>query len=116
MWAPAGVEAFLLEMIPSTYFGDLASGEVLPVLVVAILSGFALVAIGDAGKPIVQFLESFVAMLFAMVAIVMRLAPLGALGAMAFTVGSYRVKALRSLPLPVPSLDVARPVFLFRWP
>ncbi len=110
--APAGVVAFLLEMIPSTYFGALASGEVLPVLVVAILSGFALVAIGDAGKPIVQFLESFVAMLFAMVAIVMRLAPLGALGAMAFTVGSYGVKSLGSLAFLMLSLYVACLVFI----
>src|SRR5258708_6850114 len=90
----------------------IAGGKAAPAGVVAFLSGFALVAIGDAGKPIVQFLESFVAMLFAMVAIVMRLAPLGALGAMAFTVGSYGVKSLGSLAFLMLSLYVACLVFI----
>jgi Na+/H+-dicarboxylate symporter len=110
--APAGVVAFVLDMIPSTYFGALADGEVLPVLLIAILSGFALVRIGEAGRPVVALLESFMAMLFAIVAAVMRLAPVGAFGAMAFTVGSYGTRSLGSLAFLMVSLYVACALFI----
>src|SRR5713226_10089485 len=55
--AAGGVVAFILQTIPATYFGALAEGEVLPVLLVAILSGFALVRIGDAGLPVIRLVE-----------------------------------------------------------
>ena len=110
--APAGVVAFILQTIPATYFGALAEGDVLPVLLIAILSGFALARIGAAGEPVIQLVESFTAMLFAIVASVMRLAPLGAFGAMAFTVGAYGAKSLGSLAFLMASLYVACAVFI----
>ena len=107
-----GVVAFILQMIPATYFGALAEGEVLPVLLIAIVSGFALVRIGDAGLPVIRLVESFTAMLFAIVASVMRLAPIGAFGAMAFTVGAYGAKSLGSLAFLMASLYVACAAFI----
>lgn len=105
--APEGIVSFLLQIIPTTYFGALADGEVLPVLLVAILSGFALVKIGETGEPIIRLTESAITMLFAVVASVMRLAPIGAFGAMAFTVGAYGARSLGSLGLLIASLYVA---------
>jgi Na+/H+-dicarboxylate symporter len=110
--AAAGIVAFILQIIPATYFGALAEGEVLPVLLVAILSGFALVRIGDAARPVIDVVESFTAMLFAIVAAVMRLAPFGAFGAMAFTVGAYGARSLGSLGFLMASLYVACAAFI----
>jgi Na+/H+-dicarboxylate symporter len=110
--AAGGVVAFILQTIPATYFGALAEGDVLPVLLIAILSGFALVRIGDLAEPVIQLVESFTAMLFAIVASVMRLAPLGAFGAMAFTVGAYGAKSLGSLGLLMASLYIACAAFI----
>ncbi len=107
-----GVVAFILQMIPAAYFGALAEGEVLPVLLIAIVSGFALVRIGDAGLPVIRLVESFTAMLFGIVASVMRLAPIGAFGAMAFTVGAYGAKSLGSLAFLMASLYVACAAFI----
>jgi aerobic C4-dicarboxylate transport protein len=110
--APGGVVAFILQMIPSTYFEALSDGEVLPVLLIAIMSGFALVRIGDAGLPVIRFVESFTTMLFAIIASIMRLAPIGAFGAMAFTVGAYGTKSLGSLGLLMASLYIACALFI----
>jgi Na+/H+-dicarboxylate symporter len=110
--APGSIVAFVLQVIPATYFGALAEGEVLPVLLVAILSGFALVRIGEAGRPVIEVVESLTAMLFAIVASVMRLAPVGAFGAMAFTVGAYGARSLGSLGFLMASLYVACAAFI----
>jgi Na+/H+-dicarboxylate symporter len=110
--AAAGVVAFVLQVIPATYFGALAEGEVLPVLLVAILSGFALVRIGHAGRPVIDLVESLTAMMFAIVAAVMRLAPIGAFGAMAFTVGAYGARSLGSLGFLMASLYIACAAFI----
>ena len=110
--AAPGIVAFALQVIPSTYFGALAEGDVLPVLLIAILSGFALVKIGEAGRPVIEVVESLTAMLFAIVASVMRLAPVGAFGAMAFTVGAYGVRSLGSLGFLMASLYVACAAFI----
>ena len=110
--AAAGVVAFVLQVIPATYFGALAEGEVLPVLLVAVLSGFALVRIGHAGRPVIDLVESLTAMMFAIVAAVMRLAPIGAFGAMAFTVGAYGARSLGSLGFLMASLYIACAAFI----
>jgi Na+/H+-dicarboxylate symporter len=109
---PESVVAFVLHIIPETYFGALTEDEVLSVLLVAVLSGFALVRIGEAGRPVSQLIESFTAMLFAIVASVMRLAPVGAFGAMAFTVGAYGARSLGSLGLLMASLYTACAAFV----
>ena len=91
------VTGSLLAIIPKTWLSSLTDGDILQVLFVAILSGFAMSAVGDRATPVLNFLESANAVIFRMVTILMRLAPIGAFGAMAFTVGKYGVAALLSM-------------------
>jgi aerobic C4-dicarboxylate transport protein len=88
---------FVLNIIPSTVGEAFARGDILQVLLVALLFGFALSALGERGRPVTHGVEAVSAVLFAMVGIVMRAAPIGAFGAMAFTVGKYGVASLAPL-------------------
>ena len=92
-----GVTDFILNIIPTTFFGAFASGDVLQTLLLAILFGFALHAAGGKASPVYELVEEAGQVLFIIVRFVMRLAPLGALGAMAFTVGRYGAESLLSL-------------------
>ncbi len=92
-----GVVEFLLEIIPETFLGALATGEILQVLFISLLFGFALHALGERARNVYQFIDDISAVLFRIVAIVMRVAPLGAFGAMAFTIGKYGVGSLAAL-------------------
>ena len=94
---PHGVAEHVLNVVPSTIVGAFASGEVLQVLLFSVLFGFALHAVGGRRLALYQLIEQFSAVLFRIVAFIMRLAPIGALGAMAFTIGKYGVGALLSL-------------------
>ncbi len=94
---PHGIVNFVLDIIPSTMLGAFSEGNVLQVLLVSVLLGSTLVAIGPRGRPVVEWLEIGAEMLFRAVAIVMWLAPIGAFGAIAFTVGRYGAGALASL-------------------
>ena len=85
---------FLLDIIPSTIVGAFARGDILSVLFFAILFGFALHLIGEKGKVIHTVIEQFSAVLFRIVGIIMRVAPIGAFGAMAFTIGKYGLGTL----------------------
>jgi aerobic C4-dicarboxylate transport protein len=87
----------VLDIIPDTFVGAFTRGELLPVLLLALLFGFALHRAGDAGKPILQTISRLGHVVFGIVAIVMYLAPIGAFGAMAFTVGKHGVASLASL-------------------
>ena len=88
---------FLLNIIPETLVGSFANGNVLQVLLISVLVGFALTKIGETGKPIVHAIEVASRALFRIVAIVMWAAPLGAFGAIAFTVGRFGAGSLVSL-------------------
>jgi aerobic C4-dicarboxylate transport protein len=88
---------FLLNVIPTSFFDGLARGDILQVLLIAILSGFAISFMGERGRPILGFIEQAAKVFFGIMRIIVRLAPLGALGAMAFTVGSYGLVALSKL-------------------
>ncbi len=92
-----GFVDFLLHIIPDTLIGAFAEGNILQVLFFAILFGFALSTIGNKAQPVLKVFESFEDGLFAMMRFIMRLAPLGALGAMSFTVGKYGFGSLASL-------------------
>jgi aerobic C4-dicarboxylate transport protein len=92
-----GVADFILNIIPTTFFGAFASGEVLQVLLLAIVFGFALHAAGGRDNPLFRIVEEGGQVFFRIVGYVMRLAPLGALGAMAFTVGRFGVESLLGL-------------------
>jgi aerobic C4-dicarboxylate transport protein len=89
--------AFFLNIIPDTFIQAFSKGDILPVLLLSILFGFGLLHGGDKLRPITSLLESMSIVLFAMVKFIMRLAPLGALGAMAFAVGAYGPHALVAL-------------------
>jgi aerobic C4-dicarboxylate transport protein len=94
---PQTVADFVLNIIPSTIAGAFASGEVLQVLLFSVLFGFALHALGGRGDALFQLIERLSAVLFRIVGFIMRLAPIGALGAMAFTIGKYGIGTLLSL-------------------
>jgi aerobic C4-dicarboxylate transport protein len=92
-----GVTEFLMHIIPTTVVNAFATGDILQVLLVSILFGFALSAIGARAKPLLDFLESLTRAVFKVVNMLMRFAPIGAFGAMAFTVGKYGFAALGPL-------------------
>ena len=104
---------FLLNVIPDTLLGALTNGNVLQVLLVALLLGAALLRIGSPARPIVDLLALVSHGLFEVVTLVMRLAPLGAFGAMAFTVGRYGVNTLWSLGMLMASVYLACFFFIF---
>lgn len=88
---------FILNIIPKDVADAFAKGDILQVLLFAILFGVALAGLQAAGKPMLEFIEQLNNVLFKIVGMVMRLAPIGAFGAMAFTVGKYGVGTLLSL-------------------
>lgn len=92
-----GAVEFLLGIIPNTFFGAFVEGEILQVLLVAILCGVVLAKLGDQGRPITEWLHGFGTVLFGVVGIVVRFAPIAAFGAMAFTIGRYGLGTLLSL-------------------
>jgi aerobic C4-dicarboxylate transport protein len=88
---------FLLNIIPTSFFDALAKGDLLQVLLIAILSAFAIGAMGERGLPILHGIDAAAEIFFGIMRIIVHLAPLGALGAMAYTIGSYGLGALRNL-------------------
>jgi aerobic C4-dicarboxylate transport protein len=95
--AAVGFVPFLMNIIPSTFVGAFAEGNILQVLFIAVVCGFALVQLGERAKPLVDLIEIGAKMIFAVVGIVMWAAPIGAFGAIAFTVGKFGVGSLASL-------------------
>jgi aerobic C4-dicarboxylate transport protein len=89
--------SFLLDIIPDTIMGAFAKGDILSVLFFAILFGFALHLVGPKGKIVQTFIEQISHVLFRIVGIIMRVAPIGAFGAMAFTIGKYGLGSLFQL-------------------
>ena len=92
-----GFVPFLVNIIPSSFVGAFTEGNILQVLFIAVLSGFALVWLGERAKPLVDVIDVASKMLFVIVGIVMWTAPIGAFGAIAFTVGKFGVGSLASL-------------------
>jgi aerobic C4-dicarboxylate transport protein len=109
---------FLINIIPATFIGAFAEGNVLQVLFIAVLSGVALTYLGDRGKPVFDLIDVAAQMLFRIVAIVMWAAPLGALGAIAFTVGKFGAGSLMSLGVLLGSFYATCLIFIFGvlWP
>jgi aerobic C4-dicarboxylate transport protein len=95
--AEESISGFLLAIIPDSFVGALAGGELLPVLLIAILSGLALAQMREGGAGILAGIETVSTFFFQIMAMLMRLAPLGAFGAMAFTIGKYGVGTLAQL-------------------
>ncbi len=93
----ASTTDFLLNIIPSTVVDAFAKGEILQVLLIAVLFGFALHKFGGRGTLVFDMIEKTSHVLFSIVNVIMKLAPIGAFGAMAFTIGKYGVGTLLSL-------------------
>lgn len=92
-----GIVAHLMAIIPESFIGALAKGDLLQVLLVSILSGFAIAFMGKAGEPIAHAIDMAAKVFFGVIRIIVRAAPIGAFGAMAFTVGAYGLGALWNL-------------------
>jgi aerobic C4-dicarboxylate transport protein len=109
---------FLLNIIPNTFIGAFSEGNVLQVLYVSVLCGFALSWMGKAGKPLNDLIAVAAQMFFRIVAIVMWAAPIGAFGAIAFTVGKFGAGSLVSLGKLLISFYVTCLIFIFAvlWP
>ena len=91
------IAAHLLGIIPDSFLGGLARGDLLQVLLIAILSGFAIARMGELGVKIGNAIDAAGRMFFRIIGMIVRVAPIGAFGAMAFTIGSYGVGALWNL-------------------
>jgi aerobic C4-dicarboxylate transport protein len=104
---------FLLNIIPATVVGAFAEGEILQVLFFAILFAFALFMLGERGKPVLNLIDIVSHALFGVVGIIMRVAPLGAFGAMAFTIGKYGLGSLVSLGHLMASFYITCLIFVF---
>jgi aerobic C4-dicarboxylate transport protein len=111
-------ENFLLNIIPDTFVGAFSEGNVLQVLYISVLCGFALSWMGKAGKPLNELIEASSQMLFRIVAVVMWAAPIGAFGAIAFTVGRFGTASLFSLGELLISFYLTCLIFVFGvlWP
>ena len=88
---------FVMNIIPTTFVDAFAKGDILQVLLIALLFGFSLSMLGERGRPVAKMIDDFSHAIFGVVNIVMKAAPIGAFGAMAFTIGKYGLDSL--LPL-----------------
>ncbi|WP_134089752.1 dicarboxylate/amino acid:cation symporter [Olivibacter sp. XZL3] len=104
---------FLLHIIPDNVIGALAQGDLLQVLFFAILLGFGLSKIGKAAEPVMNVLQSFLNGIFAVIKIIMRAAPIGALGAMGFTIGRYGLSSLTQLAMLMLCFYITCLIFIF---
>lgn len=88
---------FLMDIIPKTLLSPFVGDNILQVLFVSVLFGIALALVGERGKPVLDLLEALIAPIFRLVAILMKAAPIGAFGAIAFTIGKYGIGTLANL-------------------
>jgi aerobic C4-dicarboxylate transport protein len=107
------VSEFLLHIIPNTVVDAFSKGDILQVLLVSVLFGFALSAAGERCKPLLDFLNMLTEAVFGVVTILMRLAPFGAFGALAFTIGKYGIASLGPLAKLIGTFYATAFVFVF---
>ena len=103
----------LMNVIPNTVVDAFAKGEILQVLLFSVLFGLALASAGEKGKPVVRFIDEFAHALFIVVGFIMRAAPIGAFGAMAFTIGKYGIASLLPLAKLMGSFYLTCLLFIF---
>ena len=108
-----GTTEFLLAIIPSSVVDAFAKGEILQVLLFSVMFGFALHRFGGRGTLVFDFIEKISHVLFSIVGIIMKVAPIGAFGAMAFTIGKYGVSSLASLAQLMGTFYVTCLLFIF---
>ncbi|MBN7806828.1 MULTISPECIES: dicarboxylate/amino acid:cation symporter [Agrobacterium] len=93
------ITGFLMNIIPTTIVGAFADGDILQVLFFSVLFGISLGIVGERGKPVVDFMHALMYPIFKLVAILMKAAPIGAFGAMAFTIGKYGISSVTNLAM-----------------
>lgn len=103
---------FVMNIIPTTVVSPLTEGNILQVLFVAVLFGISLASVGDKARPIVNLFQELSAPIFKMVSILMKAAPVGAFGAMAFTIGKYGISSISSLFLLVATFYLTSVLFV----
>lgn len=108
-----GISEFILKIIPGTVVSAFTSGDILQVLIVSIMFGCAAALVGEPAKPVVDFIARTNDIIFKMMGFVVRLAPIGVFGAIAFTVGKYGVGSLRQLGGLVLLFYVSVAIFVF---
>ena len=108
----ASIVDFLMNILPTTILSPLTSGDILQVLFVAVLFGLSLAAVGEKGQPIVDFLNNLTAPVFHLVGMLMKFAPIGAFGAMAFTIGKYGIESIGNLLLLIMTFYITALLFI----
>lgn len=111
--APQSTVDFLLHIIPETFVGAFTTDSLLPVLLISVLFGFALSKIGSKAEPVMGVIKSFSQALFAIIHIIMKAAPFGALGAMAYTIGANGIGSLTALGELMATFYLTCIVFIF---
>ena len=104
---------FIMNIIPNTFIDAFAKGDILQVLLVAILVGFALSLLGERGKPVTKLVDDLSHVIFGVVGIIMKVAPIGAFGAMAFTIGKFGLASLLPLMKLMGSFYLTCALFIF---
>ncbi|MPR13632.1 dicarboxylate/amino acid:cation symporter, partial [Microvirga tunisiensis] len=107
------VTGFLMNIIPATIVGAFAEGDILQVLFFSVFFGIALAMVGETGKPVLSFLQALTAPVFKLVSILMKAAPIGAFGAMAFTIGKYGIGSAINLAMLVGTFYITAFLFVF---
>jgi aerobic C4-dicarboxylate transport protein len=111
--APLGFVDIVTHIIPSSIVGAFANGEILQIVFFSLLFGIALLGAGDAGRPILSGIEKVSAVFFRLTAMIMRVAPIGAFGAMAYTIGAFGLKALVPLARLMGDVYLTMALFIF---
>ena len=107
-----GIVPHLLGIIPDSFFGAFANGDLLQVLLVSILTGFAITQLGKLGEKIADVIDGMAKMFFGIIRIIVQVAPIGAFGAMAFTIGAYGLGSLVNLSALVATFYLTSIVFV----
>ncbi|WEX74399.1 dicarboxylate/amino acid:cation symporter [Sinorhizobium numidicum] len=107
------ITGFVMNIIPTTLISAFADGDILQVLFISVLFGIALAMVGKKGEPVVDFLQALTAPIFRLVAILMKAAPIGAFGAMAFTIGKYGIASIANLAMLIGTFYLTSFLFVF---
>lgn len=107
-----GLMTFIYNIIPDNVVGALANGELLPVLFSAVLFGIAAASLGEKSRPVITFFEQVSEIFFKIVNIVMRFSPIGAFGAMSYTIGYFGLSSLKSLGLLMVAVYITMFIFI----
>ncbi|MER5173188.1 MULTISPECIES: dicarboxylate/amino acid:cation symporter [Thioclava] len=107
------LQGFLMGIIPTTLVSAFVDGNILQVLLVAILFGVACIMVGEPAQPVVKFCEKLSLVIFRLVAVLMKAAPIGAFGAFAFTIGKYGIGSIANLAMLVGTFYLTAAIFIF---